>query len=380
MNQLPLVVHLIYRFDFGGLETLLAECINRMPRDKYRHAVVCLTDYSDFSKKIVRPGVDIFALHKRPGLGLKTHFSIWSLLRRIRPAILHTYNISALEYSVVATLAGVPVRIHAEHGRDASDPDGSNWKYNLLRRACRPFIDRFVPVSADLRRWFKDVIGVREQKNTLINNGVDTRQFFPAMNDDRHHAAAHFSKDCFVIGTVGRIQDVKNHAGLIDAFIFLCAQLPAQKDRLRLIIIGDGPLLAGLRQKVSDAGIAHLVWLPGARDDIAALMQTFSVFAMSSIAEGTPVVVLEAMASGLPVVATKVGGMPEVILDNVTGKLVPVHDNQAFASALARYVLAPELRLQHGAAGRQRIERSYSIEAMLDAYTGLYDTLCAAKT
>jgi sugar transferase (PEP-CTERM/EpsH1 system associated) len=237
-----------------------------------------------------------------------------------------------------------------------------------------------VPVSADLRRWFKDVIGVPEQKNILINNGVDTCQFSPVMNNDSHQAAVHFSKECFVIGTVGRIQDVKNHAGLIDAFLFLCAQLPEQKERLRLVIIGDGPLLAGLKQKVSDAGMDAFVWLPGAREDIAALMQTFSVFAMTSIAEGTPVVVLEAMASGLPVVATKVGGMPEVILDNVTGKLVPVHDNQAFASALAGYVLAPELRLQHGAAGRQRIERSYSIEAMLEAYTGLYDTLCTAKT
>ncbi len=133
-NQLPLVVHLIYRLDFGGLETLLAECINRMPAEKYRHAIVCLTDYSDFSKKITKPNVEIFALHKAPGLGLATHFSIWTLFRRIKPTILHTYNISALEYVAAATLACVPVRIHAEHGRDASDPDGSNWKYNLLRR------------------------------------------------------------------------------------------------------------------------------------------------------------------------------------------------------------------------------------------------------
>lgn len=86
-NQLPLVVHLIYRLDFGGLETLLAECINRMPAEKYRHAIVCLTDYSDFSKKITKPNVEIFALYKPPGLGLATHFSIWTLLRRIKPIV-----------------------------------------------------------------------------------------------------------------------------------------------------------------------------------------------------------------------------------------------------------------------------------------------------
>lgn len=380
MNQLPLVVHLIYRLDFGGLETLLAECINRMPAEKYRHAIVCLTDYSDFSKKITRPDVEIYALHKPPGLGLETHFSIWKLFRRIKPTVLHTYNISALEYAAVATLAGVPVRVHAEHGRDASDPEGTNWKYNLLRRMLRPFVDRFIPVSGDLKRWFTEVIGVPDEKNILINNGVDTRQFALARNHSGNDPVRHFSENCFVIGTVGRIQDVKNHAGLIDAFIHLREILPGQKEQLRLIIIGDGPLLPSLRAKVSNAGIEDLVWLPGARDDIADLMQTFSVFAMTSIAEGTPVVVLEAMASGLPVIATQVGGMPEVIIDNVTGKLVPASDAQAFAAAISEYVLAPELLVRHGAAGRQRIESTYSVEAMLEGYTGLYDTLCAAKT
>lgn len=380
MNQIPLVVHLIYRLDFGGLETLLAQCVNRMPAHKYRHAIVCLTDYSDFSKKITRPDVAIFALHKRPGLGLETHAAIWRLLRRLQPSILHTYNISTLEYAATALLAGVPVRVHAEHGRDAGDPNGTNWKYNFLRRMLRPVVDKFVPVSDDLKRWFTETIKVPDTKNLLINNGVDTSQFISRPERRAPATAAHFPENCFVIGTVGRIQDVKNHAGLVDAFIQFRALLPSHKERLRLVIIGDGPLLPGLKAKVRDAGLNDLVWLPGARDDIAELLQTFSVFAMTSIAEGTPVVLLEAMASGLPVVATKVGGMPEVIIDQVTGQLVPVSDAPAFARALSVYLLAPELATQHGAAGRAQIERKYSIEAMLEAYTGLYDALRAAKT
>lgn len=379
MTQLPLVVHLIYRLDFGGLETLLAECVNRMPVEKYRHAIVCLTDYSDFSKKITRPDIEIFALHKPPGLGLETHYAIWKLFRRIKPTILHTYNISALEYAAVATLAGVPVRVHAEHGRDASDPDGTNWKYNFLRRLLLPFIDKVVPVSGDLRRWFKETIGVVDTKNCLINNGVDTSRFSVAINNSDGNQS-HFPENCFVIGTVGRIQDVKNHAGLIDAFIILRESQATQIEQLRLIIIGDGPLLTDLRAKVIEAGIGDYVWLPGARNDIASLMQTFSVFAMTSLAEGTPVVVLEAMASGLPVIATRIGGMPEVVIDNVTGKIVPVSDPQAFSTAVAEYISTPALLQKHGAAGRRRIEDTYSIDAMLDAYTGLYDDLCAAKT
>lgn len=375
MADIPLVIHLIYRLDFGGLETLVVECVNRMPAPKYRHAIVCLTDYTDFAKKITKPGVEIYALHKPPGLGLRTHIAIWKLLRKLRPAVLHTYNLPAIEYTVAATLAGVPVRIHAEHGREATDPDGRNRKHNLLRRLLIPFIDVYVPVSADLQRWLKNVIGVPDRKNLLINNGVDTAGFEP----DGGNGERPFPAQCFVIGTVGRIQAVKNHEGLIDAFIRLLALLPEEKARLRLAIVGDGPLLPAIREKVASAGIADLVWLPGARTDIADIMRSFSVFALSSIAEGTPVTILEAMSTGLPVVATAVGGIPEVVLDKETGMVVPSVDPEAMAVALAAYARQPELAARHGAAGRARIERKYSMTAMLDAYAGLYDRLCATK-
>src|SRR6476661_5862864 len=134
MNAAPLVVHLIYRFDFGGLETLVAECINRMPADSYRHAIVCLTGYTDFARKISRPDVQLIALNKPPGLAPGIHWKLWKLLRRLRPAVLHSYNLAAIEYAFTAALAGVPVRVHAEHGRDAADPQGLNRKHNMLRR------------------------------------------------------------------------------------------------------------------------------------------------------------------------------------------------------------------------------------------------------
>lgn len=380
MNSAPLVAHLIYRLDFGGLETLLAECVNRMPADKYRHAIVCLTDYTEFSKKITKPGVEIYALHKAPGLGLGTHVAIWKLLRKLQPTILHTYNLSAIEYTVAATLAGVPIRVHAEHGREATDPEGKNWKHNLLRRMLIPFVDVFVPVSGDLQRWLKTAIAVPDKKNLLVNNGVDTAGFEPKNGGSAQIQAHPFSADCFVIGTVGRVQDVKNHRALIDAFIHLLTLLPSEKARLRLAIVGDGPLLPAIREQIAAAGIADLVWLPGARNDIAEIMRSFSVFALPSIAEGTPVTILEAMSTGLPVVATRVGGIPEVVLDKLTGALVPPADPKALATALAMYVKQPALAAQHGAAGRERIEQIYSITAMLAAYTQLYDSLCATKT
>jgi sugar transferase (PEP-CTERM/EpsH1 system associated) len=367
----PLVVHLIYRFDFGGLETLVAECINRMPAQQYRHAVICLTGYTEFARKISRDDVQIYALDKPPGLAPGTHFTLWKLLRRLKPAVLHSYNLAAVEYAFTAALAGVPVRVHAEHGRDAGDPHGLNRKHNLLRRGVTPFIDRYVPVSDDLQHWLRQVVGVPDAKTLMIANGVDTEHFLPNTRS---------SHDEFVIGTVGRIQDVKDHSGLIDAFILLREMLPNERHRLRLAIVGNGPLLDMIREKVQAAGLDDVVWLPGSRTDIAELMSGFDVFALPSIAEGTPVTILEAMACGLPVVASRVGGIPEVVEHQVTGLLVPPSNAAALAEALAVYVQDPQLAARHGAAGRVRVERNNSVAAMVAGYARLYDTLRASKT
>ena len=365
-GQAPLVVHLIYRLDFGGLETLLVDCINRMPAH-YRHAIVCLTDYTAFAQRITRPGVELFALHKAPGPGLGTHVALFKLLRRLRPGILHTYNLSALEYNLTAALAGVPVRIHAEHGRDAADPHGLNSKHRLLRRLVAPFVDRFVPVSTDLQVWLGKVVGIAPAKNIVISNGVDTEQYRPGASPSNE----------FVIGTVGRLQDVKHQAALVEAFVLLRALLPGHP--MRLVIVGDGPLRGALEAQVAAAGIGDSVTFTGARSDIADQMRSFSVFALPSLAEGTPVTLLEAMACALPVVASAVGGVPDLVQDGVTGALVPARDSQALAAALALYAQNRALAARHGAAGRARIEQHYSVGAMVQAYAALYDSLRKTK-
>lgn len=381
-SDLPLVVHLLYRLDFGGLETVLVECVNRMAVDSYRHAIVCITSHTRFADKITRAGVELFALDKAPGLGLGTHAKLWKLLRRLRPTILHTYNLSAIEYAATAAAAGVPVRIHAEHGRDLGDPTGSNRKHNLLRKLVAPLVDCFVPVSRDLQQWLGTVIGIPAAKNQLINNGVDTTLFAPG---DRHASGAALQSSAptpaqpFVIGTVGRVQDIKNHKGLVTAFEHLCALLPAQSGSLKLVIAGDGPLMPALKAQVAASPVAARIELLGARSDIAAVMRGFSVFILPSFAEGTPITLLEAMACGLPVVASAVGGIPDVVADGHTGVLVAPTDLDAMASALAAYVNDPERAARHGMAGRKIAETRYSIDAMLTHYTALYDTLCARK-
>ena len=374
MHDVPLIVHLIYRLDFGGLESLMVERINRMPAERYRHAIVCLTACNPaFAKKIARADVTIHALDKQPGLSLRTHGALWRLLRQLQPAVLHSYNLSAIEYGPAALVAGVPVRVNGAHGRDADDPLGTNRKHNLLRRLMVPFYDCCYANSAAMETWNRDVIGVPAYKSRMLANGIDAERFHPASGPK------HKQGDVTVIGTVGRLQAVKDHATLIDALVLLRARIPDHAARLRLAIVGDGPLLPALRDKVAALALQDAVWLPGARTDIADLLRGFDIFAMSSIAEGTPGSALEAMASGLPVVGTSVGGIPEVIADGVTGLLVPPSDPAALAAALEQYVLTPELIQRHGAAGRERVLRHYSMAAMVAGYQDMYDSLCERK-
>lgn len=376
--QPPLVAHLIYRLDIGGLETLLVDTINRMPAGRYRHAVICLTDYTDFAQRITRPDVALFALHKPAGLALGTHGDLFRLLRQLKPDILHTYNLGTIEYAATAWAAGVPVRVHAEHGRDARDPQGVNPKHNLLRRLLAPFIDRYVPVSRDLCDWLAHVVRIPAAKLQLIDNGVDTERFRPDAPAASALEVWQDDRDAFVIGTVGRLQDVKDQATLVDAFAHLRTLVP--EARLRLVLVGDGPLRAQLEARVRERALQDSVCFAGPRSDVAPVMRSFSLFALSSIAEGTPVTLLEAMASGLPVVSTAVGGIPDLVEQGICGALVPPQDPQALAAAIGPYVRERALARRHGANGRARVEQQYSMQAMLAAYVALYDELCQTKT
>jgi glycosyltransferase involved in cell wall biosynthesis len=167
----------------------------------------------------------------------------------------------------------------------------------------------------------------------------------------------------------------KDPVTLAHAFIRLVKQCPAGRQRLRLAMIGDGILLEQVRSILDNAGVGGLVWLPGERDDVPRLLGSLDVFVLSSLVEGISNTILEAMSSGLPVVATRVGGNSEIVEDGVTGLLVPRSDSEALACAIRRYIDDPELRLSHGASARIRCEERYSIDGMVKGYHELYSSM-----
>lgn len=375
----PLVLHVIHHLVIGGMENGLVNLINHMPPAAYRHAIACVEDYSDFRQRIVRPDVEVFALRRsRIGVwGLRRE--LFRLCRRLRPAIVHSRGQSGLDALLPARLAGVPHAVHGEHGWDVGDIDGSQWKPALLRRLHSPLVERYVTVSRDLERYLVGRVGIRPDRITQIYNGVDTQRFAPAGAARREAYPAHFADaGTIVVGTVGRLQRVKDQATLLRAFARVRDEHPAWRARLRLAIVGDGPLAAELRTLADTLQITEATWFAGAQSDVPRLLKGFDLFVLPSLNEGISNTVLEAMACGLPVLATAIGGNPELVVDGHTGRLFGTGDVAGLAGLLADYVEQPGLRDRHGAAARQRVEQQFSLQSMTGAYAGLYDRLLGA--
>lgn len=356
----------------------MVNLFNNFPPGDFEHHVVCLQGHSHFVERIQSGRVRFHDLKKAPGKDPAHYLRLWRTLRALRPDILHTRNLSALEAVLIGWLAGVPVRIHGEHGRDVFDIDGSNARYNRLRRLVRPFVHRYLTVSRDLQGWLTAAIGVDAARVTQIYNGVDKQRFCPRADAARSVLPPAFRDGCFVVGSVGRMVGVKDYPTLVSAFIE--ASRRPGGERLRLVIVGDGGAREACQRQLDDAGLTDRAWLPGERSDIAALMQSFDLFVLPSLGEGISNTILEAMACGLPIVATDVGGTPELVDDGVNGRLFAPGDVGALASALAAYAADAALLAAHGSASRQKIEASFSIEAMVAAYRDTYLALSGKRS
>lgn len=373
----PLVVHVVYSFEMGGLQNGLLNLLDRLPAQRYRHAVVSLTGLSGFERRLRRTDVAFYALHKPAGLGLTMHASLWRLLRRLRPALVHTRNLAALETQAVALAAGVPVRLHGEHGWDIHDPDGSSARYRRWRRLLRPCVQQYIALSRQLEDYLVRGVGVSPQRVTQIYNGVDTERFCP-VSDTAHAQTGPFTRPPhFLVGSVGRLEPIKDPLTLARAFVLAVQRRPDLRPRLRLVLVGDGQLRAPIEQVLREGQVTDLAWLAGSRDDVAALLRGLDLFVLPSLAEGISNTVLEAMASGLPVLATAVGGNGELVQAGVTGSLVPPNDPLALAESLISYADDPSRGQREGKAGRARAEKQFALEAMAAAYQALYDRLLA---
>lgn len=373
----PLIAHVIYNLSTGGMENGLVNLINHMPRDRFRHAIICLTGFDEFRSRL-SDDVEVIALGKRAGNDFASHGRLYRVLKKLAPDILHTRNLATLEAHVVGALAGIRARIHGEHGRDIYDLEGRNRKYLLLRRAMRAMVRQYIAVSADLAQWLREAVHVAPERVAHIYNGVDTARFVPRQGARPALLPEDFANEhAIVIGSVGRFAEVKGYQDLARAFAQLLRQAPHLAPYARLVLVGDGAQRAVCEEILARDGVAQYAWFPGERSDIPQLMQTFDIFVLPSLGEGISNTILEAMASGLPIVATAVGGNPELVTTE-NGALVKAGNPLELVRAIQRYAEDPALRRTHGLAGRAVVEAQFSMQSMVQSYLDIYAKVMSA--
>ncbi len=376
----PLVAHVVFRFGVGGLENGIVNLVNHLSRDRWRHAIVSLTDICpEFVERIAHRDVCYIALGKRPGHLLREYPELLRVFKSLRPAIVHTRNLAALEAVVPAWAARVPVRIHGEHGWDIQDPAGRRRRYRLARRLYRPFVSRYIALSRHLTGYLERQVGVPDRLISQIYNGVDTARFFPAAGTPAPIAGCPFrAPDHWLIGSVGRLEGIKDPLNLVRAFVRTLAMRPAAATTLRLVVAGDGALKEQAESVLSDAGVRDLAWFAGERADIPQFMRGLDCFVLPSLAEGVSNTILEAMATRLPVVATRVGGNVELIESGMTGTLVPSAHPDALARAILDYFGDRATAHRHAKAAHRVAETRFSLATMVATYASVYERALTA--
>ncbi len=379
--RMRLVVHLVEALDSAWMESGLLNLIRHMPGERYRHAIVCRRGHGDHEAGLREEGVDIVNLRLREDeplrgalRGLRHWLRLYRVLRILQPDLVHTRDRAGLPAQLVAALAGVRFRVHAEHGREPAGAGGE-----ALHRLLRPLVDHFIAVSGERAQWLVDAVGAEPARVTRIASGVDSVQFHPRLGPAAAVGPPGFMHDgVFVIGSAGRMVDAAGHVCLVDAFLRLIASPHPAHQRLRLLIVGEGPARAECQAMLNRAGASARAWLPGARADTPQLLRAMDLFVLPSLVEDRSNAILEAMASGLPVVATEVGGAAELVHPGFTGILVPPTSAELLAAAISDYCRIPEMAARHGARARSQVIARHSMPAMARDYLAVYDALTGA--
>jgi glycosyltransferase involved in cell wall biosynthesis len=366
VNPSLTVMHVVLSLSPGGTERLVVDLCTRLERVA-RPVVCCLDEPGDWSRELTERGVPVHALRRRPGFHPSLAWRIARLARRYRTRALHCHHYSPFVYGV---LAGRLTRdlgvVFTEHGR-LSD-DAPSRKRHLVNPILGRLPARLFAVSADLKRHMV-AEGFPERRVRVIHNGIEPGMRPSAADRERARKALGLSAHEFVCGTVGRLDPVKHLSMLLEAH----ADIQATGAAMRVVIVGGGPELAALKQLACRCGAADSVRFLGYRSDVRHLLPAFDVYVNCSLHEGISLTILEAMAAALPVIATRVGGNPEVVVDGETGMLVSTRETCSLVSALAALMRDPEQCRQMGQAGRWRVAHHFDVGRMITEYRHEYE-------
>jgi glycosyltransferase involved in cell wall biosynthesis len=362
------ITHFVENLNRGGLERMVLDLVAEQHRQGHKVQVVCLFERGSLAGELEALGIPVNACHKRTGFDLRALGRARGYLAAHYTEVLHTHNAVA-HYQAVIASAGMGIRqvVNTRHGMGGQQKPGRReW---LFRRAMNA-TDAVVAVCEASRRDAVHRGIVPARKACVVPNGIVLGGFEVA-SDTMHERLARMINvpdGTRIVGTVGRLNWAKDQASLIRAF----AQVRRSRPDTVLVLIGDGELRETLRGCAFDEGVAGCVHFLGDRDDVRQLLQGLDLFVLSSITEGYSMALLEACATGLPIVATDVGGNAEIVRDEATGRLVPAADAPALAGAMLGMLHESQRASMFGRAARQWVEIHGSLETMAARYGRLY--------
>jgi glycosyltransferase involved in cell wall biosynthesis len=362
------VVHVVLSLWPGGTEQLVVEICKRTS-EHFRPVVCCLDEPGSWGEDLARRGIEVVALRRRPGFQPSLGYQIARLAAQRGAAVLHCHHYSPFVYGRLAKLVrpGLQV-IFTEHGRYNDGPPLRK------RKAVNPLLARIpgpiYAVSSALREHMV-AEGYPSHRVGVIHNGIEPGPVPGEFERQRARAAVGAGPDTFLVGTAARLDAVKDLPTLIAAFSGLRETHPSA----RLVIAGEGQERQDLERRIREMGLGTSVSLLGHREDVRSLLPGLDLYVNSSISEGISVTILEAMAACVPVVATRVGGNPEIVTEGANGFLVPARSPKALAAAMRRLADGPGARQTFARAGRKTVERDFRIDAMVNRYAGIYREL-----
>jgi sugar transferase (PEP-CTERM/EpsH1 system associated) len=370
------VVHVVDLLALAGMEYGVIKLVNRLDPGRIHSTIACLRHATEDARRLLAGTIPVYELHKSPGRNWRLIGRLADRFRAEGADIVHSHNWSTFLYSVAAArLAGIPLVVHGEHGKDDATVQPRRV---LASRFLARGVTRVCAVSRDLAEGVIRDWRVPRERVLQVANGVDLEAFDRRQDLDGLREELGLAVDHRVVMNTGGFRSVKDHPTLLRAFARLHRELP----EARLVLVGAGGATnprGGLDRMASELGIADAVRFAGVRSDVPRLLGACDVYVNSSRFEGMSNTILEAMAAARPVVATAVGGNPELVEDGVSGFLVPPGQEDPMAARIAELLRDASLRSRMGAAGRARVEAKHSMVGMVRAYAALYEEIWAKR-
>jgi len=363
------VVQVIYSLQIGGVEKLAATLGAHLDRSRFRPVISALDGDGVLAEELRRHGVPYHVLWRK-GLELGVLARLYRCFRQESARIVHTHQFAQLLFSILpARLCGARI-VHTEHEfyLYRNDPRARRIFRQLIR-----FCPALTVVGPDVAKYYVDELGIPAKAVHVIANGVDVERLNWQGPDAR--GRLELSSTELVFGIVGRLEPEKDHRTLLRAFHALCSDLPG----IRLLVVGDGSLRGELESLCRDLDLDRRVQFLGARTDIPDVLAAIDIFVLSSVNEGVPLSVVEAMGAGKPVIATDIGGLRLLVKPGVNGLLVPPSDPPSLEAAMRALAVSGALRGEMGARGREIARESFGVAAMVERYQDVYDSVLGEK-